>query len=213
MGSIKDKASLSKAESDRRRATIVRNAKISNIFIASLLLLLGALMLIFPDISTARAFCYVLGGISLFMGAVKMFAYYSNDMYRLAFQFDLAVGLFAAVIGLLLMIIPKSMSPKFVTVYCIYVIFDGLLKLQTSMDARRFGMKWKMMMVSAAAITVIGICALLDFFKLSSFFSINNITGLLLIADAAENIWITAYTVRVRAHKKDFAEKFGDIAL
>ncbi len=213
MGSIKERYSLSGDKSAQKRMAIVRNAKISNIFVASLLLLLGTLTLIFPDLSTGRAFCYVLGGISLFMGAVKMFAYYSNDVYRLAFQFDFAVGLFAAVIGLLLMMIPNAIGPKFVTVYCVYVIFDGLLKLQTSMDARRFGMKWRMMMTSAAAITVIGICSLLDFFRLSSFFSINNITGLLLIADAAENIWITAYTVRVRAHKKNFAEKFGDIAI
>lgn len=190
---------------------IVQSAKISYILASSLLLLLGVFMLIFPDLSKGRAFCYILGGVSLLIGAAKMFAYYSNDMYRLAFQFDFAIGIFAAVLGILVIARPETMVGKFVTIYCIYVILDGLLKLQTSMDAKKFGMKWKFMLFSASCITVIGILALLDFYKLSTFFSINNITGLLLIADAAENIWITAYTVRIRAHKKNFAERFGDI--
>lgn len=211
MKNLEKPSSLGTDETATPRNRIVQNAKISYILAASLLLLLGVFMLIFPDLSEGRAFCYILGGVSLLMGAAKMFAYYSNDMYRLAFQFDFAVGIFAAVLGILLIALPETMVEKFVTIYCIYVIFDGLLKLQTSMDAKKFGMRWRFMLASASCITVIGILALLDFYKLSTFFSINNITALLLIADAAENIWLTAYTVRIRAHKKNFAERFGDI--
>ena len=39
-------------------------------------------------------------------GAEKIIGYFSRDMYRLAFQFDLALGIFVAIIGVILLLRP-----------------------------------------------------------------------------------------------------------
>lgn len=214
MKKLTDRVIRNKDNVDVRRMNIVKTVKISYIISASLTLLLGVFMLIFPDFSGENFFCYILGLVSIIMGAAKLIAFHSNDMYRLAFQFDFAYGLFAVIIGLLLIIIPETMLYKFLTIYCIFVILDGLLKIQTSLDARKFGMKWRFMLVSAVVISLLGIATLFDLFEYnSSVFSINNLTGFLLIVDSSETIWITSFTVRVRAHKKNFSERFGDIEL
>ena len=197
---------------NEKKQTLVKSAKFSYISASALLFLLGLLLIIFPDtIGERRLFPYLLGGVSILIGGSKILGFFSNDMYRLAFQFDFAGGIFTAIIGLLLVVNPLNMFEKFVIIYCLYVILDGLFKIQTSIDARKFGMKWQPILFTGAAVTVIGLLILLDPFGSVPHFTINNLVGVLLMADASENIWITAYTVRVRAHKKNFSERFGDI--
>ena len=50
---------------------------------------LGILLVALPDFS-AELFCRILGIIMLLFGLIKMIGYFSKDLYRLAFQFDLA---------------------------------------------------------------------------------------------------------------------------
>lgn len=199
-------------ENETRRLTLVQSAKISHISASSLLFLLGLLLIVLPDsIGEKAVFPYLLGVISILVGATKILGFFSNDMYRLAFQFDFAYGIFTAVLGILLIARPERMFEKFVTIFCLYVIFDGLFKVQMSLDARQFGMKWQSVLCTGIVLTVIGLIAFIYPFEDAAYFTENNLVGILLMADTAESIWITAYTVRVRAHKKNFSERFGDI--
>lgn len=72
----------------KQNDNLVKLAKITNTA-ASFLIFLAGLMLIFlasTEVTSLQR--TVLAVLFLLTGAAKMIGYYSNDLYRLAFQFD-----------------------------------------------------------------------------------------------------------------------------
>ena len=88
-----------------------------------------------------------------------------------------------------------------------YVVLDALFKLQMSFDARRFGMHgWGAMLATSIVLVLAG--AGCSAALLGDFFSHTMAVGLALTVDGLQNIWITAYAVRVRVRKKNLSEQF-----
>ncbi len=125
----------------KQNDNLVKLAKITNTA-ASFLIFLAGLMLIFlPSTEVTSLQRTVLAVLFLLTGAAKMIGYYSNDLYRLAFQFDFAIGILCALLAGLLAFLPQRVLPTLPVLLSVYVILDALLKLQIAMDARRFGME------------------------------------------------------------------------
>ena len=187
---------------------VVKSAKIINVISAGLMSLAGLLLLVIPDLETMVAQRIVLGTLFGLTGAAKIFGYFSNDLYRLAFQFDLAIGIFCILLTLLTELMPEYAFGTLPIIFAVYVSLDGLLKIQTSIDARRFGMKsWIVMLITAVLLFGAGGFALGA--VLAQRLRPNAIVGIALMADGLENIWITASTVRIRARKKNLSGQFG----
>lgn len=146
--------------------------------------------------------------LCILAGGAKILGYFSNDLYRLAFQFDFATGLFLIIIGIIFLVAGLQDSQANEKMFGIYVFIDGLLKLQIAFDAKRFGInKWFIILMTALLVVGVGIMTLLAPYteQLSLFI----LTGAAMILDGLVNIWITAYTVRIRARKKNLEERFG----
>ena len=187
---------------------VVKSAKIINVISAALMSLAGLLLLVIPNLETMVAQRIVLGTLFGLTGAAKIFGYFSNDLYRLAFQFDLAIGIFCILLTLLTELMPEYAFGTLPIIFAVYVSPDGLLKIQTSIDARRFGMKsWIVMLITAVLLFGAGGFALGA--VLAQRLRPNAIVGIALMADGLENIWITASTVRIRARKKNLSGQFG----
>ena len=187
---------------------VVKSAKIINVISAALMSLAGLLLLVIPNLETMVAQRIVLGSLFGLTGAAKIFGYFSNDLYRLAFQFDLAIGIFCILLTLLTELMPEYAFGTLPIIFAVYVSLDGLLKVQTSIDARRFGMKsWIVMLITAVLLFGAGGFALGA--VLAQRLRPNAIVGIALMADGLENIWITASTVRIRARKKNLSGQFG----
>ncbi|MGM9563132.1 MAG: DUF308 domain-containing protein [Faecousia sp.] len=187
---------------------VVKSAKIINVISAALMSLAGLLLLVIPNLETMVAQRIVLGTLFGLTGAAKIFGYFSNDLYRLAFQFDLAIGIFCILLTLLTELMPEYAFGTLPIIFAVYVSLDGLLKIQTSIDARRFGMKsWIVMLITAVLLFGAGGFALGA--VLAQRLRPNAIVGIALMADGLENIWITASTVRIRARKKNLSGQFG----
>ena len=187
---------------------VVKSAKIINVISAGLMSLAGLLLLVIPNLETMVAQRIVLGTLFGLTGAAKIFGYFSNDLYRLAFQFDLAIGIFCILLTLLTELMPEYAFGTLPIIFAVYVSLDGLLKIQTSIDARRFGMKsWIVMLITAVLLFGAGGFALGA--VLAQRLRPNAIVGIALMADGLENIWITASTVRIRARKKNLSGQFG----
>ena len=187
---------------------VVKSAKIINVISAGLMSLAGLLLLVIPNLETMVAQRIVLGTLFGLTGAAKIFGYFSNDLYRLAFQFDLAIGIFCILLTLLTELMPEYAFGTLPIIFAVYVGLDGLLKIQTSLDARRFGMKsWIVMLITAVMLFGAGGFALGA--VLAQLLRPNAVVGIALMADGLENIWITASTVRIRARKKNLSGQFG----
>ena len=192
----------------KQHNAIVKSAKIINVISAALMSLAGLLLLVIPTLEVSYAQRILFGSLFGLTGAAKLFGYFSNDLYRLAFQFDFAIGVFCELLVVLIFLLPKTTFNFLPALVSVYILLDGLLKLQTSLDARRFGMRrWLIILLTALLLCLGGIFAV--YTRFADLLHSVAIVGAVLIADGLENIWITAYTVRVRAKKKQLSEHFG----
>ncbi len=74
-----------------RSTAPMRAAKTGYIIISAVLCVLGAVLIAFPDFSVSLL--GVICGITMIVfGIVKLTGYFSKDLYRLAFQYDLTSG-------------------------------------------------------------------------------------------------------------------------
>ncbi len=186
---------------------IVKQAKTIHIVASGVLLLLGVFILAFrPEIFLLRM---LMGGALLLVGASKIFGYFSNDLYKLAFQFDLAMGSVAALVGVVLLV-RDNIQPQTVSgIGAIYVLAESMLKLQTALDARRFGMrKWLSIFIAAIVVGAVGVFLLIDPIETEVAGSGLIFLGVAFVLNASQNIWTTAYTVRVKAKKKNVEDRY-----
>lgn len=187
---------------------VVRSAKIINIISASLMIVAGVLLMTIDSLEEIVAQRIMLGILFGLTGGAKIFGFFSNDLYRLAFQYDFAYGIFCEILALLLILSPAQNYSVLHLLLVVYVLIDALLKVQMSMDARRFGMKcWGVILGTALGLGAAGAFAALAL--QTELVRALFLVGLALAADGVENCWITAYTVRIRAKKKNLFDRFG----
>lgn len=135
-----------------RSTAPMKVAKIGYIAISVLSLVLGVILIAKPDISM-KTVGTVLGVIMIAFGIVKLVGYFSKDLFRLAFEYDLAAGILMILIGTVLVSNPARALEFFCTVLGILVLADGLFKIQISIDSKRFGIRLWWLILAAAIIT------------------------------------------------------------
>lgn len=173
----------------------IRSIKTGFIAVSAALIALGLWLFVCPGVSSATI-CVVLGTVSVLYGIIKLLGYFSNDLYRLAFQFDLAVGILSIILGLLLILRPDAVLSFLPTVIGVFILVDSILRFQTSIDAKHFGMdKWWSILLISCVGAVLGV--LLLFRPFESALAMIRLIGLTLMIDGVENLVTCAYTVKV----------------
>ena len=118
----------------------MRAAKTSYIVLSALYCVFGVLLIAVPDFSM-KLLGILVGCMMIGFGAVKLMGYFSRDLYRLAFQFDLAYGILLIVLGLIVLVRPVQLVSFFCLVLGICILADGLFKIQAASDSKRFGLR------------------------------------------------------------------------
>ena len=83
----------------------MQTAKIGYVIVSLLLCVLGVVMIVVPDFS-ASLIGTLCGIMLIVFGAFKLVGYFSKDLFRLAFQYDLQFGILMLVIGLIILLKP-----------------------------------------------------------------------------------------------------------
>lgn len=124
----------------------IKFAKTGYILISILFYLSGVLCLIIPNISGKSV--AIAGGIILIVyGIIKITGYFSKDLFCLAFQYDLACGIFLLVLGIVVLIANQKFKGHLLSAIGVLILLDSLLCIQTSLDAKRFGLSsWPVML-------------------------------------------------------------------
>lgn len=122
-------------------------AKTGYILISILFYLSGILCLAIPNIS--GKITAIAGGIILIAyGIIKITGYFSKDLFCLAFQYDFACGIFLLVLGIVVLAANQKLKGYLLPAVGVLILLDSLLCIQTSMDAKRFGLSsWPVMLV------------------------------------------------------------------
>lgn len=180
---------------------IVRMAKTGYIAISVLFCLAGLFLMLQPKTS-AGLICTGAGILLLVCGAIKLVGYFSKDLYRLAFQFDLAMGAFIAVTGLLFLTRGKETTRYLHPILGGFILEDGLLKLQTAMDAKKFGLeKWWLIGGLAIPACIIGLLLLLPVFEEEAVFMTAAGGGIVLTGIL--NLCVAVCAVKIKKKEKE----------
>lgn len=106
--------------------------------------------------------CIIFGIYMIIYGAVKIMGYFAKDAYQLAFQFDLALGIVIAIVGIVFVCRTARVVQLLSTCIGIVMLVDATFKIQTSIDSKRFGIsRWWLMLILAVIVAAIGILLIL----------------------------------------------------
>lgn len=140
-----------------RSVAPMKTAKIGYIVVSAALCILGILMIALPDFSIS-AFGIACGIILILFGCVRLVGYFSRDLFRLAFQYDLTFGVQMIVLGALMLVRPESLMNFYCIVLGLSILTDGLFKLQIAMESKRFGIReWWLILALAVIAIVFGV--------------------------------------------------------
>ena len=178
-----------------RSVAPMKTAKIGYIVMSVLFCVLGVVLLFTPGVS-ALWIGRLLGiGLILF-GAIKLVGYFSRDLFRLAFQYDLAFGLLLMVLGIVTLSHPGDALSFLCVMFGIPVLADGLFKIQIAMDSRQFGIRnWWLVLVLAALTCVVG--GVLVFRPMTGVRALTALMGLSLLCDGVLNLSVALCTVKI----------------
>lgn len=177
----------------------VKAAKAGSILISLLLCGLGILMLVYPKASVT-VLTRVIGVLLICYGVIKLTGYFSKDLFRLAFQFDLAFGLLLIAAGILMLVRPQRMVTLLGFLIGILVLTDGLFKIQTALDARRFGLRaWWLILTFAILSAVAGLLLMCD--PLFGADLLMLFAGICLIAEGVLNLCVVISAVKITKQK------------
>ena len=178
-------------------SAIVKSAKIMHLCSAVIFLIAGLLLALVPDFENSGVFRNTVVGVaSIIIGVTGIYGYFSNDMYRLAFQLDFALGIFNVIFGILLIINPVQLSVLLPTAVSILTILDGGNKSQMALEGKNFGIsKWYLVLISAILEIIAGLVLILLAYHA---LDVSAWMGVAMGLVGVTNFWTTMYTVRVR---------------
>ena len=180
----------------------IKAAKVGYILVSILLCVLGIVLIAVPDFSVTLL-CRLGGGIMILFGLVKIIGYCSKDLYRLAFQFDLAFGILLIALGAILIFRSNTMVHIIFMMLGICVLADALLKIQIAIDAKVFGIRQWWLILAVAILT--GVAGFLLVFRPSESAQVVMILlGVALITEGVLNLVTMLTAVQIlRCQKPD----------
>lgn len=177
----------------------MKAAKLGYIMISVLLCVMGIALIAVPDFSVALL-CRIGGGIMILFGMVKIIGYCSKDLYRLAFQFDLAFGILLMVLGVILITQTNTMIHMICIMLGVWVLADALLKIQIAIDSKAFGIRrWWLILAVAIMTGVAGF--LLVFRPWESVQVVMLRLGIALITEGILNLVTILTAVKIIGHQ------------
>lgn len=185
--------------------TRLRAAKLGYIVLSILICALGIAVMAVPDFSVSLL-CWIGGILLMAFGCIKILGYLSKDLYRLAFQYDLAFGILLCILGLILILRTDAMVHIICTVLGIFILADSLLKIQIAIDAKTFGIHlWWMILAVAIVTSVISFLLLFRPYESSAIIMI--FLGTSLLGEGLLNLTTVLTAVKILQKK---APTFSD---
>lgn len=174
-------------------------AKAGYLAISLVFYIAGIVYMLMPDVSPL-AICGISGIVLMAYGIIKMIGYFSKDLYCLAFQYDLACGLFLIVFGLITLVCSQRIIPHLSVGLGALILLDSLLTVQMSKDAKRFGLEtWHVILSAAVAAGIFGGVVIISPFQTTRGRHIA--AGCALLAQGFKSHCVMHYTVKTMEHR------------
>lgn len=170
-------------------------AKIINILMSVCFCVFGIVILAMPEISETVVYL-VIGILLILLGVFKLIGYFSKDLFRLAFQYDLQLGVVLVLLGIAVLIKSEHVFDFICVVFGISIFIDGLFKISIAIQSGKFGIKpWLVILLVSIATCIYG--ALLIFFPSESVKFLTIHLGISLIWEGILNFVVIMFTVKI----------------
>ncbi len=180
---------------ETRSVTPMRAAKTGYIVMSIVFCVVGVLFIALPARS-AVMIGRVLGAAMAAFGVVKLVGYFSRDLYRLAFQYDLEFGILLIALGVIVLLRTNGVMDFICIAAGVSILADGLFKIQIAIDARRFGIRdWWLILLLAVVTGGVGL--LLVFRPWESVQVLTVLLGAALLAEGVLNLCVALSTVKI----------------
>lgn len=189
------------AQSMKNRCTIpMWVAKAGYIVMSLVFCGAGVLFIVKPELS-AMVISRALGAAMIVFGLIKLVGYFSKDLFRLAFQYDLGFGLLLIALGILVLAKPAGVLDFIFVALGIAILADGLFKVQIAVDSKRFGIStWWLTLVLAMVTGAVGLA--LVFRPWDSARLLTTLLGAALLAEGILNLCVAVSTVKIVDHQR-----------
>lgn len=145
-----------------RSVAPIRTAKIGYMVISAAFCILGILLIAVPRFS-ASLLGVICGILLIAFGCVRLTGYFSKDLYRLAFQYDLSFGILLIVLGIIMLTHPAGLMTFICASLGLFILADGIFKIQIAVESKKFGLQTWWLILVLAVLT--GICGLTLLFR------------------------------------------------
>lgn len=178
-----------------RRIAPMRIAKTGYVVMSLIFCILGMGCILHADIGT-KLLGTVLGIALIVFGIVKVIGFFSKDLFRLAFQYDLEFGSILTVLGIAVLVHPIHAVNLIVIVMGVLSLADAFFKVRIARDSREFGISdWWFILGSAIVTGILGL--LLMFRPGNSAELLIILLGLALVAEGILNLSVAICTVKI----------------
>lgn len=184
----------------------IREVKKSFCVLSVAYIVLGLVLMIWPDISV-KTFCYVFGIGMLIFGGTYMILYFTRNRLKGVMQSEMVLGVIGLATGFYILlkldyvleIIPFAMG--------IIALMGAMVKLQDAIDLRHLAaVRWYIMLIWAALLFVLGVVLVANPFEELDMFVVVIAIGVSLILDGLGNLvgifWI-GHAMKQKDKKKE----------
>ena len=178
-----------------RSVAPMRVAKTGYIAVSILLAVLGIVLIAWPTFSV-NALGVICGILLILFGGVKLVGYFSKDLYRLAFQYDMPFGILLIILGIIMLIHPGNLASFICVVFGLSVLISSLFNIQTALDAKKFGInQWWLIFALSVIAAVWGLILVFRPSEAADVMAV--LLGITLLFESAVNICTVVASVKV----------------
>lgn len=178
-----------------RSVAPMRVAKTGYIAVSILLAVLGIVLIAWPTFSV-NALGVICGILLILFGGVKLVGYFSKDLYRLAFQYDMSFGILLIILGIIMLIHPGNLASFICVVFGLSVLISSLFNIQTALDAKKFGInQWWLIFALSVIAAVWGLILVFRPSEAADVMAV--LLGITLLFESAVNICTVVTSVKI----------------
>ena len=170
---------------------LLRSVKTRLVITALVVIAIGVLFVLKPGTS-GTWICYIVGAALCVSGVVRFITYFLGDFRKSFGSFDLVWGAALLLCGVYILVRPSLLYGLLTTAFAIFLVVDGVLKLQYAIDLYRMKAKcWWFVLAVALVMGVLGVVALFNPF--ATMVTLMTFLGITLIADGVMDLVSIAY--------------------
>lgn len=143
-----------------------KEAKWQSLIGNAIYIIMGIVLLVFPETS-AKTFCYVLGIAAMVIGVFTILIYLFREVQKNYHSNDFVLGAMEVLLGAVVLYKADLIVSLIPYILGIFVVFSGILKLQTTIDVRRMGIGTELVFLILSLINIVwGIVLIVDPFRM-----------------------------------------------